>query len=62
MNEPRKTPDPMQPADQDRARTWRAGTDDDRTQAGPPTDETGLRAFLRKLSMLFSLDPRSGGR
>ena len=62
MNEPRTTPDTVQPADAEQARTWRAGTDDERVRPGPPADDTGLRAFLRKLSMLFSLDPRSGGR
>ena len=62
MNEPRKTPDPIQPADPERTRVWRAGAADDHARPDAPTEETGLRAFLRKLSMLFSLDPRSGGR
>ncbi len=43
-------------------RAWRTDQDDERVSPPAGESETGIKAFLRKLSMLFSIDPRSGSR
>jgi hypothetical protein len=58
----------MEPRDTRRAestsrpREWRAADEQPAVARPGETPERGLRGFLRRLSVLFSLDPRSGSR
>jgi hypothetical protein len=51
-----------EPVTSSEPRAWRTASDDDRVASPKGESQTGIKAFFRKLSMLFSLDPRSGSR
>ena len=53
---------PVEPGASRERRAWRTAPDDELVASQKAEPETGIKAFLRKLSMLFSLDPRSGSR